>query len=210
MIALFNWFVKLTGWVFWAIVTRPKVHYEDKAVQSRFIRGGAIVMPNHLSVWDVAAMMCLFPTRTLRCVAAELMYEKNMVFTLFLKLLGTVRVDRNSFDFSFLSTCRTILEKGGVVELYPEARLPSPGQQGLMPFKPSITCLALESGAPIIPVYTDGNYFNTKRNHLVIGKPIDVCDWYDSSLSKRDNILAITERLRGKVYELSTYIEADR
>ncbi|MBR5134557.1 MAG: 1-acyl-sn-glycerol-3-phosphate acyltransferase [Clostridia bacterium] len=207
MVLLFNFMIKLTGWPLWKLIARPKVYYEDKSVQSRAIKGAAIVMPNHTEVWDVAAMMFLFPCRKLRCVVAELMYEKNAFMTFVLHALGSVRVDRNSHDFTFIAKCCKILEKGGVVEIYPEARIPDKGATELLPFKPSIAMLALESGAPVIPVYTDGRYFPKGHCHMIVGTPIDVREWYDETRGETENLAAITEQLRGKVNELKQQLE---
>lgn len=210
MALLFNYIVKFSGWPIWMLIARPEIHFEDKAAQGRVIKGSAIVMPNHTEVWDYAAMMFLFPRRILRCVVAELMYEKNPFMTFLIKALGSVRVDRNSPDFAFIGKCTAILDKGGVVELYPEARIPEPGRKELLPFKPSIAYLALESGAPIIPVYTDGKYFCKDRNHIVVGRPIDVRQLYDDSHSEKENIAAITEYLRGKINELSHSLNQEK
>lgn len=201
MALLFNYIVKFTGWPIWAALARTKVHYVDKATQSRKLRGKAIVISNHTEVWDYAALMFLFPFRILHCVVAELMYEKNAFMAFIIKALGSVRVDRNSPDFAFIGKCVSILDRGGVVEFYPEARIPK-GETELLPFKPSITYLALESGAPIIPVYTDGNYFGKGRNHILIGTPLDVRQLYDDSKSEKENIVYITEYLRGHINEL--------
>lgn len=202
MVALFNCFVKLTAWPIWAVVARSKFHYEDRSRQGRRIKGSAIIISNHTSVWDFGAILFLFPFRILRCVVAEIMFNKNPLMTFFLKGLGTIRVDRHSPDFAFIGKGAAILEKGGVVEIYPESRIPDKKGPELLPFKPSIAYLALESGAPIIPIYTDGNYFSKARNHIVVGAPIDVRQLYDDSLSEKENIASITQYLRGKIYEL--------
>ena len=209
MVWLFNAFVKITGWPLWTVIARPKIHYEDKSSQGRRIKGKAIVICNHTEVWDYPALMFLFPGRILRCVVAELMYEKNPFLTFVIKGLGSVRVDRNSADFAFLGKCGKILDKGGVVEIFPEARI-QPGQRKeLLPFKPSVVYLALESSAPIIPVYTDGNYFGKGRNHIIIGKPVDVRQLYEDTRSEKENIAAITEFLRGKVHELNCQLRKE-
>lgn len=209
MVWLFNAFVKITGWPLWTIIARPKIHYEDKAVQNRKIKGKAIIICNHTEVWDYPALMFLFPGRILRCVVAELMYEKNPFLTFVIKGLGSVRVDRNTADFAFLGKCGKILSKDGVVEIFPEARIQPGERKELLPFKPSVTYLALESSAPIIPVYTDGNYFGKGRNHIIIGKPLDVRQFYDDTRSEKENIAAITEFLRGKVHELNCQLRKE-
>lgn len=203
---LFNCFVKATAWPIWAVVARSQFHYEDRSRQGRKLKGKAIIISNHTSVWDFAAVMFAFPFRILRCVVAEIMFQKNPPMTFFLRGLGSIRVDRHSPDFAFIGKATSVLDQGGIVEIYPESRIPDPGCKELLPFKPSITYLALESDTPIIPVYTDGNYFTKARNHLVVGAPIDVRQLYDDSHSEKENIAAITEYLRGKIYELRDQI----
>ena len=202
MIALFHWFVKITGWLPQKLVFRTKVYYEDEAVQGRKIKGKAIVAPNHTSLFDYAVMMFLFPMRTLRGLVAEVMYNKGFLMRLFFACLGTIRVDRTTNDFSFIDKSRRVLERGGVIEIYPEARLPDPGDERPLPFKPSTVYLALETDTPIIPVFSTGKLFCKERNRVIIGTPFYVQDMIDESLSTTENVQIITQRLRGKIIEL--------
>ena len=174
----------------------------DKSVQSRRVRGKAILISNHTKLIDFAMMMFVFWRRTLRCVAAEVLYAKNFMMTLFLNLLGAIRVDRDAHDFSFLSKSKRILDKGGTVLIFPEARLPKEGETRPLEFKPSAVYLALESGAPIIPVYNNAEHFSRKNLHVIIGKPVDVRALYDDDLSEKENIDRITQILRRKVIAL--------
>ena len=199
---IFNFIVKVTGYPIYLLIFKPRLHYEDRSVQGRRIHGKAIVMSNHMDVWDVAVMLFTFLNRNLRCIVAELMFEKNFFMTFFLKSLGAIRVDRNSHDFAFIQKSCDILDHGGVVEIYPEARIPKKNEEKPLEFKPSVAYMALMSGAPIIPVYTDGRYFCKERNNIIIGKPIDVSVLYDTRLSEQENIKNITEILRNKVLEL--------
>ena len=204
---LFSWFVKLTGIIPAAFAFRTKVYYEDKRVQKRAVKGCAIIVSNHNSVWDFATMMFLFFGRTLRCVVAELMFEKNVFMNVFLRMLGCIRVDRNSHDFAFIEKGKSILSRGGVVEIFPEARIPKDDEEKPLPFKPSAVYLALESGASIVPVNICGKYFSKERIRVIIGKPIDVRELYDSALSEKENIENITEILRGKIIELGQQMQ---
>ena len=210
MISLFHWFVKITGWIPQLLVFRIKTYYEDKSVQGKRIRGKAIVVANHRSLFDVGLMMMLFWRRTLRCVVAEVIYTKNLFVRAFIRMMGAIKVDRDSHDFGFLGKCKRILDKGGVVEIYPEARLPRAGEQLPLEFKPSAVYLALESGAPIIPVYHNGNHFSKKRCEMIIGTPFNARELYDESLSEKENISIITEKLRGKIIELREELERQR
>ena len=205
--ALFQCFVKITGCIPQALVFRLKVYYEDRSVQSNRIRGKAIVACNHNDVMDVGVLLFVFWRRTLRPVVAELMYEKNFFMTLFLRLFGSIKADRDAHDFSFLGKCERILSKGGVVEIYPEARLPKKGEETPLPFKPSAVYLALETDTPIIPVYSNGKLFSKEHTKVMIGKPIDVRALYDDTLSQKENIEQINTYLRGKIIELGNEIE---
>jgi len=207
---LFTWFVKLTGWIPYLLILRPCISYKNRKLQSRHIKGGAIVISNHRSVWDFAVTMYTFPTRTLRCAVAELMYRKNIFMSLLLRLLGTVRVDREARDFTFLSICAKILSRGGVVEIYPESRLPKPGEEMPLPFKPSAVYLALQTGAPIVPICNNGRYFQKKRMRVHIGTPIDVRALYREELSERENVTYITDYVRGKIIELQKELEKQK
>lgn len=206
--SFFNWFVKFTGFPLYFLVARPKFYYEDKSVQSRRIRGKAIVISNHTSVWDIGFMIFVFPFRTLRCIIADIMYQKNPVLTLFLKSIGGIKVEREAHNFAFIQKSCDILDKGGVIEIYPEARIPLKSEETPLEFKPSAVYIAATSGAPIIPVYIDGKYFAKERACAIIGKPIDVSSLYDHSLSEHENIKIITEKLRDKVVELKNELNS--
>ena len=205
MYFLFNWFLKITAFIPRLFILRFKVYYENKKLQGRRIKGKAVVVSNHRSIYDFALMLFLFWTRTLRCVIGEVIFARNALLTWFLRALGGIKVERGSHDFAFVGKCCKVLEKGGVVEIYPEARLNVTDEE-LLDFKPSAIYIALEGNAPIIPVYTNGQYFKKKPAEVIIGTPIYVNALYDDSLSDKDNIHAITEfvkeKIRGLKYEL--------
>lgn len=203
----FNWMVKISGFIPSLFVFKIKPYYEDKSKQSRKIKGKAIVVGNHRDVWDFALMLFLFPWRTLRCVVAELMYEKNPAMSFFLKAAGCIKVERDAHDFGFISKCKDILDHNGVVEIFPESRLNRDPEVELLEFKPSAIYLALESGAPIIPVYSNNQYFKKKPIKAMIGTPFCARDLYDDSLSEKENIAKINDLLRGKILELKHELE---
>lgn len=200
MSRIFIYFVKITGYLAQLLVFRTKIYYEDKKVQSRRIKGKAIVMSNHTSVYDFALYLYVFFFRVIRFQMAEVLFKKKLL-SLFLKLMGGIKVDRNIHDFSFIDKSTKHLNKNGVIGIFPESRLPKEGEETPLEFKPSISYLALSSGTKIIPVYTTGGYFK-KRIKVIIGKPIDVSLYYDSSKDEKTNIDFVTNILREKIIEL--------
>ncbi len=209
MIKFMNAFVKITGWLPYALVFRTRYIYEDKKVQSRKLKGSAIIISNHTSVWDYAQYIMAFFFRTLRVLAAEILYTKP-VLPLFLKSMGAVYVNRDTRDFSFIDKSNKILSKGGIILSFPESRIPLKDEATPLEFKPSIAYLALLSKAKVIPTYTNGEYFSWSRSVVVIGKPIDVNDIIDVNLSEEENINRINEVFRNRVIELRGLYEKEK
>lgn len=201
MIALFNWFVKITGWLFQKLCFKTKVYYEDKKAQSRRIKGSAIIVSNHTSVYDYAVMMFVFFSRTLRYQMAEVLFRKKGLGG-FLRALGGIEVNRETHETSCIEKSEKILKKGGIVGVFPEARLPREGETPPIKFKTGAAALALSTGAKIVPVYTDGCYFKGKRARVIVGKPLDLREMYDEAKSERENLEELTEKLRQKIIEL--------
>ena len=201
MIGLFNWFVKITGWPVQFLCFRTKILYEDRKVQGRHIEKDAIVISNHTSIFDYAVYLFVFCTRTLRFQMAEVLYEKPLL-ALLLRCLGGIRVDRNAHDFGFMPKSLSILSRGGVVGIFPESRLPRPGEARPLPFKVSAAYLALTSGSKIIPVVTNGSYFCRKRARVLIGKPILASDLLEEGADETENLAIVSERLRERIIAL--------
>lgn len=201
LIKLFNAFVKITAWPVQFFCFRTKVYYEDKSVQSRGIKGKAVIISNHTSVFDYAVYLFVFFTRTLRVQMAEVLFNYKLL-GLFLKMMGGIYVNRDTRNMSFVSKSVDILDKGGVVGIFPESRLPLKGETKPLEFKTSAAFIALSAGAPVIPVFTNGSYFNKKRARVIIGKPMDLTEYVDSSLSEKENLTNASEAMRNKIIEL--------
>lgn len=198
----FNFFAKITGWPVQFILFRTKIYYENKSVQNRHIKGRAIVICNHTSVFDYPVLMFTFFGRTLRVQMAELLFRKPFLGVL-LKLLGGIYVDRYSSDLSFMAKSEAILNKGGVVGVWPEGRIPKKEEERPLEFKTGAAFLSLSTDTPLIPVYTDGSYFDLKhRAHVIIGEPIYPADYIDSSKSEKGIIEDLTAAMREKIIQL--------
>ena len=198
---LMQGFVRLTGWLPQKLIFRMKIRYEDKAVQSRRIHGPAIIVSNHTAIYDFAAMLFVFPGRTLRYQMAEVLFRKKVLGP-FLKAMGGIYLDRDSADMGFMGKSMDILHQGGVVGIFPEGRLPREGETPPLPFRPGAAFLALNSGVPVIPVWTEGGYFRRGRSHIVIGVPMDPAGFRRESRTDRENIDAFAAAMRENVMRL--------
>lgn len=203
----FNAFVKATGWLPQKIAFRTKIEYEDKAVQGRHIKGPAIIICNHTSVFDYAVLLFVFFTRTLRVQMAEVLFQKQPL-GLFLKMMGGIYVNRDTHDFSFMGKSEELLRKGKVAGIFPESRLPLKNEERPLPFKPSAAYIALAADVPVIPVYTNGSYFNLKkRARVIIGTPMNVHDFADDARSEKENIDRLTNAMRERIIRLGRMLD---
>lgn len=210
---IFLWFVKITGWPLHLFYYKKKVICLDNDKSLRKIKGPALLISNHTSVYDFPLMMFTFMGRTIRTLVAEVMYKHNKFLSRLLFKIGAIKVDRDSYDFAFMSKMIDCLNKGQVGLIYPEARVPKDEERGnLLEFKPSYVYVALEANVPIIPIYTNGAYGRLKKKMgtgamVVIGRPIDVTNMYDDTKDEKANISYISDYVKGKIEELKTYLE---
>ncbi len=198
-VSLFVGFVKLTGllpaWLFF----KPRVMLENARAKRRLPKR-CMVVSNHCSLMDFVLYLLVFPFRTIRFLMAEVLFNKGKFFAFFLKMIGGIRVDRDAYDFGFVSDALAVLDKGGTVGIFPEGRLPVNGKH--FPFTVSTAFIASHTDAMIVPVYTDGNYGVFKRAGVMIGEPIDLNAWSDPSLPEDERLAQVTKMLEVHVYAL--------
>ena len=192
---LILWFVKLTGWPAQYVYYRKKIYYEYPTNKRRKIKGGALIVSNHTSVYDYPLVMYTFFGRTIRTLVAEVMFNRGKFINRLITHMGAIRVDRDTYDFSFMSAMVKCLTNKQVGLVFPEARIGTAEEKtdGMLDFKPSFVYMALEAGVPIIPVYTNGVYGKAKRKthdraRIIIGKKIYLDELYDNSKTEKENI----------------------
>ncbi len=181
---------------------RPKLHYDNKQEQSNRVRGPAIVVSNHRGALDFLLLLLTFWRRTLRCIVSESIYNANPILKFFLWLFGAIKADRFGRKLDFMHDSLQVLERGGVVEIFPEARFHRPGETDLLPFVPSVVYLALKSGVPIIPVYHAKRESFWQRTRVAIGTPVYVSDILDSDNPTSGEMAEASEELRQRVINL--------
>lgn len=116
-------------------------------------RGPVIIAANHRSFLDpfvISAMVW----RPLYFVAKKELFERNRLQTWFLNSLGAFPVDRGNGDADAMGSARHILERGDAVVIFPEGTRIRPG--GLGRPRRGVGRLALETGAPVVPVAVIG------------------------------------------------------
>ena len=150
---LLYWLLKyvLLGPWLW-LLYRPIVEGRDYVPAS----GPAIIASNHLSVVDSFFMPLVIKRRRVTFVAkAEYFTGKGLkgwLVKMFFVGSGTIPVDRTGGRAAqaALDTLLRVLREGGLAGIYPEGTRSPDGR--LYRGKTGVARLALESGAPVIPV----------------------------------------------------------
>ena len=114
--------------------------------------GPLLLASNHRSFLDPFVLGTML-RRPVYYVAKKELFA-NRIQAWYLNALGAFPVDRGASDQEMLETARRILDRGDVVLMFPEGTRIRPG--GLGSPKRGIGRLALESGAPVVPLAVIG------------------------------------------------------
>ena len=202
-INFFLGFTKLTGIIPVWLLFKPRVFKAKKRLPK-----SCIIVSNHKSLLDFALYLLVFPFRTIRFLMAEVLYNKGKAFSFLLNSWGGIRVDRDVHDFSFVSESIEILDNGGTVGIFPEGRLPIDGKP--FPFTTSTAFIAMHADAPIVPVFTDGNYGILKRAGVCVGEPFYLTDYAKEGLDDEAQLAHLTDVLQKKVFDLGEQLKAKK
>jgi 1-acyl-sn-glycerol-3-phosphate acyltransferase len=115
-------------------------------------QGPVIVAANHRSFLDPFVIGTM-ARRPMYYVAKEELFRKRWMAWV-LNALGAFPVRRGAGDEDTISTAKAILARGDIVLIFPEGTRTRPGSLGKP--KRGVGRLALESGAPVVPVSVIG------------------------------------------------------
>lgn len=114
--------------------------------------GPVIVAANHRSFLD-PFIIGTMARRPMYYVAKKELFERRWLAWV-LSALGAFPVDRGAHDEDTIETAKTILARGDIVLIFPEGTRTRPGSLGQP--KRGVGRLALETGAPVVPVAVIG------------------------------------------------------
>jgi glycerol-3-phosphate dehydrogenase (NAD(P)+) len=137
--------------------------------------GGVILAANHRSFLDPFAIGCCLP-RPIYFVAKRELF-RNPIVGWFLNCMGAFPVRRGESDDESVDTALALLERGQAVVIFPEGTRIRAGS--LAQPKRGVGRLALQSGAPVVPIAItgseharDGWKIKPVRVHVRCGPPL--------------------------------------
>jgi 1-acyl-sn-glycerol-3-phosphate acyltransferase len=164
--------------------------------------GALILAPNHFSQMD-HFFVGLYLRRKVRFMAKSQMFGPP-VLTYIYKHGGVFPVRRGHRDEESIETALTILGQEGMLLVYAEGGRSRSGELGDV--KPGIGRIALESGAPVVPVAIQGSErvrrwkrFRFPKVTVQFGEPIE---FPTEEAPSRERQLEVAERIFAPVREM--------
>jgi 1-acyl-sn-glycerol-3-phosphate acyltransferase len=142
--------------------------------------GGLIVCGNHRSMVD-PVLLAVSTRRQIHFMGKKELFESKFWGFIF-RNLGAFPVDRQGVSLSAIKNSLDVLNKGGVLGIYPEGTRVKTGYDENNA-KAGIALIANKANVKILPVYLEGDYKFRGKLRLYIGKEKDYFENYGGKLS---------------------------
>ena len=173
-----------------------------------------IIAPNHGSSMDYVAVAWAMGRRKeeLYTLTTKLYYDNAWTRFWIKVFANAVRIDTEKDFFTALRAAARVLRSGRSVYINPEGLRTMDGK--LLPFRPGVGVLAVETGVPLVPVYL-ANTWKTLPTGWIFPKPYPVSVSFGRPIEmgpyivKKKTVQAydvykeVTEELRSRILSLS-------
>jgi len=202
--SMFYTIAKLIGRVLFTLTGGIRISGKERLPE----KGPLIIVCNHQSIIDPLVLLTFLPYRITFLAAAYLF--KIPLVGLILRAAGAMPIHSAKGDFKSLKESIKLLEKGGVLGIFPEGGVSLDGK--LRPFMSGASYIALKSGTAILPVALGGTrdvlpvgtYFpRRKRITINIGQTIMV---ERKDKIKRDDMTELDLKLKEELQKLMDLI----
>ncbi len=200
---LFYWFAILSGAIPGFIYFHPKYIYSTAASRKK-IKGGGLVVSNHLSVFDPIYLMFAIWYRRQRFVCMKELYALPWARRFF-NLARCIPIDRENPDFDSMREIINALKDDEIVSIFPEGHV-NEDSDNLDNFKSGAVLMSVMGAKPIIPVYISKRPGFGGGITIVYGEAIDplaICGRRPSGAQMNE----IASLLQEKIAELKNICE---
>jgi 1-acyl-sn-glycerol-3-phosphate acyltransferase len=144
---------------------------------------GAIIAPNHQSIWDIPLIGFILGSRRTHFMAKSELFQ-NPVFSWLIRNLLAFPVKRGAPDRTAIRYAIEILKQGDLVAIFPEGTRSKNGKLGEA--EPGLALIAAKAGVPIVPVGISGS-------HLIFSKT----KWFPCLKVKFGNPILVDQSKNG-------------
>lgn len=177
---------------------RPKVYGRHNLK----IKGKAIFIANHLSMWD-PVLIALISPRIVHFMAKAELFNSGLKKVLF-NAMFAFPVNRKQVDLVSIRKAMELLEQGKVFGIFPEGKRSITGE--LDKFEKGTAFLMLRSQAPIVPMYVRAYHKKRFRPCILIGEPVYIENLLKDA-RKTDKVTVLTQRMAELVKQLKVRME---
>ena len=195
-------FVLFTGALPGFIWLHPRYLYKSPEAK-KHIKGGALVVSNHISLFDPVYLLFTIWYRRHRFVCIQELCSHPLARWFFTKA-RCIPIDRENMNLGSMREIIDALKNEEIVTLFPEGHI-NESKEPLDTFKSGVVLMSIMSGKPIVPVY-----IHKKPGFggltVVIGEVLDPMLLYGRRPTSAE-IGEISELLRQRAHELMTICE---
>jgi 1-acyl-sn-glycerol-3-phosphate acyltransferase len=127
---------------------------------------------------------------------------RNKLLGILLSALGAFPIKRGEADIKGIKTSLKLLNSGKILSLFPEG---TRNKTDELLAEPGIAMLAIRGKVPVLPIVIISSYKFFKKTSIIIGKPIDLSEYYGKKLNSEDytqisiGIMSKIIKLKGNV-----------
>lgn len=134
------------------------------------LRGGAVIVSNHVGLSDPIILESAFICRRMFFLAGEIIM-KNPIIAFLLRGAGCIKIDRGISDIEAIRKAVSVLKDGRLLAVFPQGGIRDVGS--VSEIKSGAILLAIQAGVPIIPAYSRKPKHWYSRRIIVVGDAID-------------------------------------
>ena len=148
---------------------RPKIIYESPAAKKK-IRGGALVIANHIGFFDPVYLQYCIWYRRHHFVCLDDFF-KGPLWWMF-KAFLCIPINKKNISIKTFKDIVEHLKCNELVTLFPEGGIESTKGE-LSSFKSGMILMAVQSGKPVLPVYIKKRNNILRRLTMCVGEPVE-------------------------------------
>ena len=186
---------------------RPKKYYlNDKAKKK--IKGGALVISNHISLFDPMYLMMSLWYRRHHFIAMKELFRTKFTKWLFSKGFLCIEIDRENISIQTFKNIVNHLKLGEMVTMFPEGHISLNNET--QTFKTGMVMMALQSKCPIVPIYIKKRKKWYSRLEIAVGEAINISDFKSGPVATIEDINKATAYLQEQEKKLEMLCKGEK